>query len=86
MINPPPESDGDMSKPTTERYKPRGIWTVAEHLEYERSGTWPLSDEYRALRAKVLADAGLEDDIDDASVPIADMTPEQHLSRIRRDR
>lgn len=78
-------------KHTTERHKPRGSWTTAEHLEYQRSGTWPLSDEYLALRDKVLADNDLEPEArpskatDDLSADeLAQLEPGDFFNRLRQ--
>jgi hypothetical protein len=51
-----------VTKISTERWRPKDRWTSAEHLAYAQHGTWPESDEYLALKEKVLADAGLDDD------------------------
>jgi hypothetical protein len=50
-----------MPKPTTDRWKPKDRWTSQQHLDYAQKGTWPEADEYLALKAKVLADSGLDD-------------------------
>jgi hypothetical protein len=59
-----------MPKITSQRWKPKDRWTAAEHLAYHRDATRPESDEFLELKAKVLADAGLEDDASTSSKPL----------------
>lgn len=76
------------------RYKNVEDYDVAEHVEdmqaAARGKPAPHFEtaEYRAHRSAVLRAGGLDeeaDDVDvDAETPLADLTVQQHLDRIRR--
>ena len=59
----------------------RSLWTSADHLAYQRSGTKPVRTEWTEARAKALQAAGIEDD---ASVRIEDMAVSDHFARLRK--
>jgi hypothetical protein len=65
-----------------ERYQnDRSEWSSSDHLEYQRHGTKPVRSEWQEARAEALRKAGVEDD---APVRVEDMSPEQHLKRLRK--
>lgn len=82
----------DDSKVTTERFKPRGSWTTAEHVRYQQTGEWPLDPDYVKLRQRALENAGLEPEpapekavADMSADEIAALTTEDFYNRLRKD-
>ena len=78
IAHPRPQED-DRDQITTERWKPKDRRTSQQHLEYVQHGTWPEGDEFLELKAKVPADAGLEDDASTSSKPLTEQSVQDHL-------
>ena len=68
-----------------DRWKDRSEYTAEEHLQFARDGTRPENDDYRQARTTALENAGL-DDTDTTSKTVDDMTTEDHLQRLQRER
>ena len=65
------------------QFKDRSDYSPGEWLTYLQSGQPAENPAYEEARRAALEAAGLEADITPAATPIEDMTPSQHLSRIR---
>ena len=62
------------------RYKTLEELTPGEHLEHQRTGELPESEQWLEAKARALREAGLEDD--DGAKDLESMTPADHLRDI----
>ncbi|MTD43428.1 hypothetical protein GKE82_03695 [Conexibacter sp. W3-3-2] len=65
-----------------QRFKPMDDWTVDEHLEHERTGRQPETDEYRAAMRQHIEEHGTPF----GGTGFLEATVEDHLDYIRRNK
>jgi hypothetical protein len=65
------------------RHKTLDEMTPGDHLDHQRTGQRPETDEYRAYKRQVLEDAGLDVDREDKTEDEWDV--EDHLAHVHQD-